>query len=205
MSTFIIFLTVAISVVCFYNGRLFDRLSLKPYQAVHNHQWYRIITHGFVHGDWMHLIVNMLVFWSFSSVVLYVFRGQYYAGMAMDPNIKFSLLYFGGLVVASAYDIAKRKDNPYYTTIGASGAVSAVVFTSIFYAPLSKIYLMGIIPMPAILFGVLYIAFEAYSARRGGGNVNHHAHMFGAIYGFVFPVLTGGPSQMSFFLNGLGL
>ena len=123
----------------------------------------------------------------------------------MDPNIKFSLLYFGGIVFASIYDIRKYKDNPYYTSIGASGAVSAVVFTSIFYAPLSKIYLMGLLPLPAVVFGILYVGYEAYSARRGGGNVNHHAHIFGAIYGFIFPMLTGGMSQLRFFTDGLGL
>lgn len=205
MGTFIIFLTVAISVVCFYNRAVFDKLSLKPYYVVRRNQWHRVVTHGFVHADWTHLLVNMLVFWSFARVVMAMFSHQYHAGMSMDPNIKFSLLYFGGIVFASVYDVAKYRDNPYYTSVGASGAVSAVVFTSIFYAPLSKIYLMGLLPLPAFVFGILYIVYEAYSARRGGGNVNHHAHIFGAVYGFIFPVLTGGMSQFRFFTEGLGL
>ena len=70
---------------------------------------------------------------------------------------------------------------------------------------MSKIYLMGLLPLPAVVFGILYVGYEAYSARRGGGNVNHHAHIFGAIYGFIFPMLTGGMSQLRFFTDGLGL
>lgn len=205
MTIFIIFLTAAISIVCFYNRKIFGRLSLKPYDVVHNRQWYRVVTHGFVHADWMHLLVNMLVFWSFSRVVIGIFTMQFHAGMSTDPNIRFSVLYLGGLVVASIYDVFTHKDNPRYTSVGASGAVSAVVFASIFYAPLSKIYIMGLLPLPAIVFGVLYLAYEAYSARKGGGHINHHAHIFGAIFGFIFPVLTGGFSQFNFFLNGLGL
>lgn len=205
MIALIIFLTVAVSAVCFSNRRLFDMFSLKPYEVAHRNQWYRIVTHGFVHGDWVHLLVNMFVFWSFARVVLSFFTAQYKAGMTLTPNAKFALLYFGGLVIASAYDVVKRRDNPYFTSVGASGAVSAVVFTSIFYAPLSKIYLMAVLPMPAIVFGLAYLAFEAYAARRGGDHINHHAHIFGAIYGFIFPVLTGGMKQLDFFINGLGL
>ncbi len=205
MTLFIIFITAAISVVCFSNRAAFDRLSLKPYNVVRRGQWYRVVTHGFVHADWTHLLVNMLVFWSFARVVMATFAGQFHAGISMEPNLKFSLLYFGGLIFASIYDLSKRRDDPYYTSVGASGAVSAVVFTSIFYSPLSKIYLMGVLPMPAVVFGILYIGYEAYSARRGGGHVNHHAHIFGAMYGFIFPMLTGGGSQINFFLNGLGL
>lgn len=202
MTTLIIFLTVIISVLCFNNPRLFDKLDLRPYDVVHRRQWYRIVTHGFVHADWMHLIVNMLVFWSFASYVLQLFAAQHQAGMSMDANLKFVLLYFGGMVAASIYDVVKRRDDPRYASVGASGAVSAVVFTSIFYSPLSKILLMGIIPLYAILFGVLYVGFEVYSARRGGDNVNHNAHLFGAAYGFIFPMLTGGFSEIKFFING---
>ena len=202
MTTLIIFLTIIISILCFNNRRLFDKLDLKPYYVVRRKQWYRIITHGFVHGDWMHLIVNMIVFWSFAKYVEHMFVVQHQAGMSTDPNLKFILLYFGGMIIAAIYDIVKYKDSPYYASVGASGAVSAIVFTSIFYAPMSKILLMGIIPLPAIIFGLLYLAFEIYSAKKGGDNINHNAHIIGAIYGFLFPMLTGGFSQIRFFFNG---
>lgn len=205
MTVLIIFLTAIVSVLCFYNRTLFDRLELKPYDVVHRSQWYRVLTHGFVHADWIHLLINMLVFWSFGDFVMRLFTSQHQAGASMDPNLKFVLLYFGGMVVASIYDLVKRRDNPYYASVGASGAVMAVVFCSIFYSPLSKIYIMGIIPMWAILFGVLYLGYEIYSSRRMGDNINHNAHIFGAVYGFVFPMLTSGFSEIKYFTGGLGL
>jgi membrane associated rhomboid family serine protease len=204
MIIFIVFVTAAVSLACFYNQRLFDSLSLRPFEVVKHGQWWRLITHGFVHGGWAHLLINMWGFWSFATAVLAVFTGQFHAGMAMEANLRFCILYFGGMVFASIYDVIKRHNDPNYASVGASGAVSAVVFTSIFYAPLSKIYMMGILPMPAVVFGVLYIVYEAYSARQQGDNVNHHAHIFGAIYGFLFPVVTGG-GDMSYFFRGLGL
>ncbi len=201
MVLLIIIVTAGISVLCFRDRRLFDRLALKPYYIVHRRQWDRMVSHGFVHGDWTHLLVNMFVFWSFGEFVLRVFEYQAETGVSFGANARFILLYFGGIIAASVYDVIKYRNNPYYTSIGASGAVSAVVFTSVFISPLSKIYLMGILPMPGILFGLLYIAYETYSARKGQGRINHHAHIFGAVYGFLFPVLTAGVSQVEIFLN----
>lgn len=201
----IIFLTAVVSAACFGNTRLRESLMLRPYVMTRRGQWYRLITHGFVHADWMHLIVNMLVFWSFGGYVVSLFKMQAQGGAAMDANLRFLLLYLGGLVAASLYDVIKRRDNPNFASIGASGAVSAVVFTSIFYNPLGKILLMGIIPLPAVLFGLLYIGYESYAARRTGDGINHHAHLFGALYGFIFPLLTQGFSQFDIFLRGLGL
>ncbi len=202
MINIVIILTVVVSALCFRDRRLFDRLSLKPYFVYHRRQWDRVVTHGFVHGDWTHLIVNMFVFLSFGMFVMESFRVQYVSGVSFKPEYRFLLLYIGGIAVASLYDVFRRRNEPYYTSVGASGGVSAVVFTSVFLKPMSNIYLMAIIPMPAILFAVLYIAYESWSARNPRGRVNHHAHLAGAVYGFVFPVLTGGVSQLDIFLNG---
>ncbi|MCD8073402.1 MAG: rhomboid family intramembrane serine protease [Alistipes sp.] len=202
MVNLLIIITAAITILCFRDRRLFDRLALKPYLIVRGNQWERMITHGFVHADWIHLAVNMVVLWSFGKLVMQQFDLQYAEGISFAPRGRFALLYFGGLVAASIYDVATRRDNPYYTSIGASGAVSTVVFTSVFLSPMSNIYLMGAIPMPAFVFALLYIGYETYSAMRGGGRINHHAHIFGAVYGFVFPMLTGGVSQFNIFLEG---
>ena len=203
MTYILIFLTVAISIVCFKNRRLLERLALKPYAMFRQRQWGRLVTHGFVHADYTHLLVNMIVLWSFGSYVQQLFRMIWQSGRGIEPGLSYLLLYFGGMIAASLYDVFKYRDNPYYSSIGASGAVAAVVFTTIFYNPLGKIYFFGVLPIPGILFGILYLAYESYSARQGKGPVNHHAHIFGSLYGFIYPMLIGGLSQIHIFLNGL--
>ena len=118
-----------VSFICFNNRLLFDKLSLKPYRIVHAKEWYRIISHGFVHADWVHLFVNMFTFWSFGKYIEETFR---YLGFGEGA---FLLLYFGGMVVASASDVIRYRNAAWYTSIGASGAVSAVLFTAIFLNP----------------------------------------------------------------------
>lgn len=199
----IIFITVAVSTMCFNRREIAGQLALRPYAMYRNRQWYRVITHGFVHADWMHLLVNMIVFWSFGEAVMRIFGLQHRAGAGMEPGLRLILLYFGGMAAASLFDIIKRRNDPYFSSIGASGAVSAVVFTSIFYTPMANIYIMGVLPLPGILFGIMYIVFESYSTRRTGDRINHHAHIFGAVYGFIFPLLTGGLSQFGLFMKGL--
>ena len=184
MTTYlIIIVTVIVSIACFSNENLFRRLAYSPYRIIHYREWHRIITHGFVHADWMHLIVNMFTFLSFG-----VYVEKWFASMGFG-NASFLLLYFGGMIAASLYDLWKYRNNQYYSSIGASGAVSAVLFTAIFLDPWSKILLFAVIPIPGIIFGLLYLFYCQYMAKRGEGNINHNAHFYGAVYGFVFPVL----------------
>lgn len=184
MITYIILgTTIALSFICFSNSQLFDRLSLKPYRVVHAHEWYRVITHGFVHADWMHLFVNMFTFWSFGQYIESAFE---YLGFG---SWAFLLLYFGGMVIASVSDLIRYRNAAWYTSIGASGAVSAVLFAAIFLNPWDKILLFAVIPIPGILFGVVYLAYCQYMARHSGDNINHNAHFYGAIFGFILPIL----------------
>jgi membrane associated rhomboid family serine protease len=194
----ILAITVIVSFLCFNNGDLFNKLSLKPYRVVHANEWYRLITHGFVHGDWMHLFVNMFTFWSFGR---YIESAFYYFGFA---SWAFVLLYLGGMVVASIGDIIRYRNASWYASIGASGAVSAVLFTAILLNPWDKILLFAIVPIPGILFGVLYLAYCQYMARRGGDNINHNAHFYGAVYGFLFPILLK-PELFRLFLSHFGI
>lgn len=197
MTTYLIIaVTVVVSIVCFSNQTLFNRLAYSPYRMVHAKEWYRIITHGFVHADWMHLIVNMFTFLSFG-----VYVEKWFGAMGFG-NGSFLLLYFGGMIAASLYDLWKYRNNRYYTSIGASGAVSAVLFTAIFLNPWDKIYLFAVVPIPGIIFGFLYLFYCQYMAKRGGDNINHNAHFYGAVYGLIFPVLME-PSLLQVFLNQL--
>lgn len=194
MTYVIIGLTVIISFLCFGNRGLFEKLALIPYVTVKNNQWYRLITHGFVHADTMHLLVNMFTFWSFGTYMEDLFA---YIGFG---RASFLILYFGGMIIASLHDVIKQKNNPNYISIGASGAVSAVLFCSIFFEPWGKILLFAAIPIPGIVFGVLYLVYCQYMAKRGGDNINHNAHFYGAVFGFLFPLILR-PSLLEMFLS----
>ena len=184
MITYIILaVTVAVSIACFNNYSLFNKLSYSPYRMTHSGEWYRIITHGFVHADWTHLIVNMFTFLSFG-----VYVENWLAELGFS-GLSFLLLYFGGMIAASIYDLWKYRNNVYYTSIGASGAVSAILFTAIFLNPWDKIYFFAIVPIPGIIFGFVYLFYCQYMAKRGGDNINHNAHFYGAVFGLVFPIL----------------
>ncbi|MDY3033903.1 MAG: rhomboid family intramembrane serine protease [Odoribacter sp.] len=190
----LIIVTAAVSIACFNKYQLFECLSLKPYRVVQHQEWWRIITHGFVHADWIHLLVNMFTFWSFGGYIETAFE---YLGFG---KWAFLTLYFGGMIAASISDIIRYRNAEWYTSIGASGAVSAVLFAAIFLNPWDKILLFAVIPIPGILFGILYLAYCQYMARQGGDNINHNAHFYGAVFGFVFPILLE-PRLFQMFLS----
>lgn len=192
----IIGITVVLSFICFSNRELFMKLAFIPYRTIRNHEYYRIVTHGFIHADMTHLLVNMFTFWSFG---LYIERTFRYMGFGKGAYLA---LYFGGMIVASLYDLIKRRNDPYYVSIGASGAVSAVLFTSIFLDPWGKILFFAVLPVPGIVFGLLYLAYSQYMAKQTGDNINHNAHFYGAIYGLIFPMLLE-PSLLHLFLSQL--
>ncbi|MBD80786.1 MAG: rhomboid family intramembrane serine protease [Crocinitomicaceae bacterium] len=181
----IIVATALVSISGFSNRTLFHKLDFSPYQVMQRKEWYRLVSHVLLHGDWMHLFVNMFVLFSFGNIVersfpmLFDGRGTFY----------YLLLYVGGAAFASIPALKRYGNNPNYTAIGASGAVAAVLFTSIILLPTSKIYVMFIpIGIPAYLFGPLYIGLEYYLDKRGGGRIAHDAHYWGALFGLVFPI-----------------
>ena len=188
--------TVAVSFICFSRRNLINKLSFNSYAIRKRNEWYRVITHGFVHADTMHLLVNMFTFWSFGTYMESLF-----------VNIGFGQwgflgLYFGGMIFSSLYDLIKYRDNMYYQSIGASGAVSAVLFASILFNPWGIILLFAVIPVPGIIFGILYLIYCQYMAKQSADNINHNAHFYGAIYGMGFPIALQ-PSLMHVFLNQL--
>lgn len=113
-------------------------------------------------------------------------------------------MYLSAIVFSSSISLIKFKDNPMYNSVGASGAVSAVVFFMIFFDPWEKLYLYGLIGIPGIIFGVLYLVYAQYMSRRGGDNINHDAHILGAIFGFVFPLFID-LGLFNYFLSQLGV
>lgn len=181
----IIILTIFVSFNCFRNRILFMRLEFSPYRVFRLKEYYRFITYGFVHADWAHLLINMFVLHSFGASVL--FLGNYYFS---NPALFFISLYAGGLFMSTVYSFFRHRHNYNYVAVGASGAVSAVVFTSILMYPVGSIRLF-LIPfdIPAYIFGFLYLIYSAIMARRAKDNIGHDAHFFGAVFGLAFPVL----------------
>lgn len=195
MITYILIgVTVLVSYLCFNNADLFRKLAFIPYRTVKDNEWYRLITHGFVHADMTHLLVNMFTFWSFGTYMEALFNN---IGLGAGGYLG---LYFGGMIVASLYDLIKRRNDPYYVSIGASGAVSAILFASILLNPWGKILFFAVLPIPGIIFGFIYLAYCQYMNKRGGDNINHNAHFYGAVYGFVYPVILE-PSLLQAFLS----
>jgi membrane associated rhomboid family serine protease len=166
-----------------------SRLMLNPYQVIQKKEWYRILTHGFLHADWTHLIINMIVLYSFGSNVWKWFMQLSLSGYIDSPALSYSLLYFGGIVISSLLTLIRHRNNRWYNSVGASGAVSAVVFTSIFFSPLDRLYFFAVLPIPGIVFAILYLVYSSYMGRKNRDNINHDAHFLGAVYGFVFPIL----------------
>jgi membrane associated rhomboid family serine protease len=194
----IIAITVAISYFSWQKPDLFQKLLLDPYRVVHNNEYYRIVSHGFIHANWSHLLVNMLVFWSFGSVVIQYFEliwGIYAIGLLI-------LLYISAIVISSLYSVAKHKDDYSYSAVGASGATSAIIFASMFFDPWNMIYFFGVLPIPGILFGFLYLIYSFRMAKIGNDNIGHDAHFWGAVYGFVFPMMFK-PELYKYFLDKL--
>jgi membrane associated rhomboid family serine protease len=185
MTLLIIAVTFLVSYVAFQRQELLFKYDFNPYQIIHRNQWYRLVTHAFLHADWMHLIVNMLVFYSFADVAIYYFQMLF----AQNATLLFLGLYFGGIIVSCLYSLVKQRDNYNYSAIGASGGVAAVTFTCILFEPLGKILFFGVIPIPGVLFGILYLAYSYYMGKRGMDNVAHDAHFYGAVFGFVYPLI----------------
>ena len=182
----IIGITALMSINCFSNRWLFDKLLFNAYSVSHQKQWYRVFSHALVHGDWMHLGVNMFVLWSFGTSVERYFNAYF----GFKGTILFIILYIGGVAFATASALLKHKDNYYYNSVGASGAVGAVLFASVLLNPMSSIYLFFIpIGIPAFIFGPLYIAYEVYMSKRSSDNIAHDAHYWGAVFGFILPIL----------------
>lgn len=194
----IVLATGIISFQAFSKRDLFYKLLFSPYQVKHSKQWYRFLTCGLVHAHWPHLLVNMFVLYSFAAIQLDPYGGKH--GLEADFMARFGAvkglvffvtLYIGGLLFSSLPALKKHGDNVTYNAVGASGAVSAVLYSAIVLNPFSELGLLILpgIRFPAILFGVLYLAYEWYMDKRSKDNVAHDAHFWGAIFGVTFTLL----------------
>lgn len=185
MTIIIIGITAIISILAFQNKDIFDKMKFNAWYIHHRKQHYRFISYGLVHADWIHLGVNMFVMYSFGKIVEEIFVDHF----NYKAYIYFSMLYAGGIAFSTIWDFGKYKDDIYYNAVGASGAVSAVVFSSIILYPAGKIFLFMIpVGIPAPIFGLLYLIYSAYMSKRGTSNIGHSAHFWGAVFGIIFTI-----------------
>jgi membrane associated rhomboid family serine protease len=180
----IIALTALISIYGFNNRYFFNKNAFMPANIYQNNEWYRFFTAGFLHADYMHLIFNMFVLYSFGSS-LESYCSQLFGG---GGKLIFLFLYISAIGVAHSTTYFKNRNNNAYLSIGASGAVAAVLYACIFLNPGGQVAVYGI-PMNSLLFGIIYLGLEYFLSKRNGDRVNHDAHFMGALYGFVFMIL----------------
>ena len=192
----LIAVTVLLSWQAWNQPRLLDRLILWPPAVDRYKQYDRLLSHGFIHADGMHLIFNMITLYAFGQTMEHFFTAK----IGMLGYLGF---YLSAIVIAILPTYSRHRRDAHYRSLGASGAVSAVLFAYILLSPWSGIYLFLIpIPIPAFVFAVLYIGYSIWMDKRGGDNVNHSAHLWGAGYGVMFMLLLE-PSLAGSFLRRL--
>ena len=188
--------TVIISFIAFNNGELMFKSFFIPTHIKDRKEYWRFFSHGFVHADMNHLLFNMLTLFFFGPYVEQLFE------MVFGAKYFFLIFYFAALLVSSIPSYYKHKEDQRYRALGASGAVSAVLFTFVAFNPWESIYIFFAIPIPGILFAVLYIWYSAYMSKQNRDNIGHDAHLWGAVFGFVFPFIVK-PSLIQLFIKNI--
>lgn len=211
--TIIIGITVIISLLAFNNRSMLERFMFMPYDVKHHRNYKRYVTHLFIHADIGHLAFNMFSLYFLGDLLLsggtgemnYLDSGLTQSYGAVKGQIHFFILYFAGGIAATIIPYMRHQDNMVYRSLGASGAVSAVIFASILWYPAVKLQLLFIpIPIPAWAFGLIYLAIEYFMDRRGQGNVAHDAHIGGALFGILYVLIINIDKGKEFFLTIFG-
>ena len=179
VASFIFAITIATSLWAFYNDTLYANLILHPATVSKGQRVYTVITSGMIHADYMHLFFNMLSYFFFA--------------FQLEPVLghwQFGVLYVVSLILSDLPTVYKHRNDDWYHSLGASGAVSAVIFSAILYHPFDSMYVMFLpIPIYSIIFGILYLIYCNYASKRAADNINHDAHMFGALSGLLLTII----------------
>lgn len=190
VASVIFVLTLITTFMAFSNETLYGKLMLHPYSVSKGKYLYTLITSGLIHKDWMHLAFNMLSFYFFA------FQLEGIIG-----HWQFAVLYILSLILSDIPSIVKHKNDFWYHSLGASGAISAVLFSFILFEPMRKMMIIPIpIPIPAIIFGVLYLVYCTYASKHSQDAINHDAHLFGALSGLAITIILF-PDVVPYFLN----
>lgn len=187
--------TLVTSIYTFSNHQLFGKFMLHPYNVSRGRHVYTLLTSGLIHQDWGHLLFNMLTFYFFGFPLEALL-------VSLSPwgHLHFALLYLLGLVLSDVGTVFKEKNNPSYYSLGASGAISAVLFSFILFQPKTMLGIFFVIPMPAWLFAILYLGYCVWASRNARDGINHDAHFYGAVFGIIFTIILH-PSVIQHFIS----
>ncbi len=194
----LVVLNVCATLYAWNNQDIYQKWMMNPYKVNREKQYYRFITSGFIHGDWMHLIFNMIALYSFGHDLEYylmVFTGNAYM-------FYYVALYLAALIISDIPTYLKHKNNSGYNSLGASGAVSAVIFACVIINPLGWNSFF-FIPMRAFIFGFVFLTFSYISSKKALHGINHDAHFYGAVFGILFIIILQ-PSTLPLFFEQIG-
>jgi membrane associated rhomboid family serine protease len=192
----IIVITVLASFYAWNNQSVFQKWILNPYTVQRRKEYYRLFTAGLIHNDYMHLFFNMFALYIFGELIEQI----YLTSFGQMGTLLYIGLYVLGIIASDIPTYLKHKNHPHYNSLGASGGVSAVIFSSILFYPTERICLYLFLCLPSFIFGALYMLYSYMQAKRGGDYINHDAHLFGAIFGIVFSIIIM-PSVVMHFFN----
>ncbi|MEX2231565.1 MAG: rhomboid family intramembrane serine protease [Cyclobacteriaceae bacterium] len=192
----IIGITTLLSLYAFQSPGILASSMMNPYAIHKKQQYYRFVSSGFIHRDHIHLLWNMLSFYFFGPAI----EREFFALFGTAGSLYFIALYLLAIIVSDVPTYFKHREDPGYNSLGASGGVSAVIFAYIIFEPLSDICIYFALCMPGFILGALYIIFSWYQGRKSNDNINHEAHLYGALFGFVFCVIVA-PSSIGNFIE----
>ena len=192
----IVILTCIISYLCLSNPDLLGRLSHRPYTETKLGEYHRLVSSDFVHGSGMHLAINMYVLYTFGEVVERAFFSPRFGALS---NLAFAFFYLSAIVVANLGTFFKHQENPRFSSVGASGVTSALVFM---YAMMAPWQMFAFPPVPAIVFAVLYAGYSTWASKNRQDGIDHLAHLYGGLYGVAFMFITT-PSSIKTLVEGL--
>jgi membrane associated rhomboid family serine protease len=204
VTLFVVLITVGISLISFRDkNKIFERKwSLNPYIMHRRKEYWRFLTSAFIHADTLHLVFNMYVLWQFGTAIEKHFDVDYGNNKILEAAFYLGM-YIPAAILSSFYSFEKNKHNIHYSALGASGAVSAVVFAYIGLVPTQTFLVMAIIPVPAFIYGILFLIISWILARRGRDNIGHDAHFFGALYGIMYIFIIQ-PDKLGEFSKAIG-
>ena len=183
LTMILVIMTGIISFQAFNNMSMKAKLMFRPASVKEFGEWYRFLTHGFVHADFTHLFINLFVLYQFGEYIELSFISLF-GGLL--GRLFFLLVYLGAVIAGALPSYIKHQDNGYYSALGASGGTSGIVFAYILFNPWAWFLFP---PLPALLFGVGYLWYSSYMAKRGGDNIGHDAHLWGAVWGLVLTLV----------------
>ena len=197
----IVAITVIVSIIALRDERLERKLIFNPYIIYRRREYWRFLTAALIHGNYLHLGLNMFVLYQFGSSIEKQFDVVYGNNKWLEA-LYYLGLYIPGAILSGFYSFEKNKNNIHYNALGASGAVSAVVFAYIGVVPTQNFWLLGALPVPAFAYGILFLIVSWVMARKGQDNIGHDAHFFGALYGIMYIFIIQ-PSQLPRFFESI--